>query len=29
MTYDIYENKVQDIVNSFNSEKTITFMQNS
>lgn len=29
MTYDIYEKKVRDIINSFNSEKTITFMQNS
>ncbi len=29
MTYDIYESKVQDIINLFNSQKTMTFMQNS
>jgi hypothetical protein len=27
MAYDIYENKVQDIINLFNSEKTINFRQ--
>jgi hypothetical protein len=29
MTYDIYESKVQDIINLFSSQKTMTFMQNS
>jgi hypothetical protein len=29
MKYDIYESKVQDIINLFSSQKTMTFMQNS